>query len=103
MADESNSMQASQGHEAAWKQLVVKFQKPSRARALWQIIDTIGPYAAIWYLMYLSLFISWWLVLPLADLVRMFFGRRVIFFYGLGARAYFQVVIAHYSGWGVFC
>src|SRR5436189_5052002 len=90
MADESNSMQASQGHEAAWKQLVVKFQKPSRARALWQIIDTIGPYAAIWYLMYLSLFISWWLVLPLAVLAGMFLVRVFIIFHDCGHGSYFK-------------
>ena len=90
MADESNSMQASQGHEAAWKQLVVKFQKPSRARALWQIIDTIGPYAAIWYLMYLSLFMSWWLVLPLAVLAGMFLVRVFIIFHDCGHGSYFK-------------
>src|SRR2546423_1461733 len=54
---------------AAWKEIVREFQKPSRARAWWQIINTLVPYAAIWYLIYLSRSISWWLVLPLVVLL----------------------------------
>src|SRR5438067_1356765 len=42
---------------AAWKAIVRKFQEPSLPRAIWQLVNTLGPYAALWYLMYLSL--SW--------------------------------------------
>jgi len=37
---------------AAWQAIVLKYQKPSTPRALWQIIDTIVPFALAWYLMY---------------------------------------------------
>ena len=55
-------------NNAAWKAIVAKHQKPSRWRAAWQIMDTIAPYALLWYLMYLCRTISWWLVWPLAVL-----------------------------------
>ena len=49
---------------AAWKEIVAKYQKSSTWRALWQIIDTVIPYGLVWYLMFLSLSVSWWLVVP---------------------------------------
>ena len=62
MANDSSSTQdAPQPDDASWKQIVLKHQNPSRGRALWQITDTLGPYGALWYLMKLSLSISWWL------------------------------------------
>lgn len=76
--------------DMAWKQLVLEFQKPSRWRALWQITDSFGPYIAIWYLMYLSLSISWWLVLPLAVLAGMFLVRVFIIFHDCGHGSYFK-------------
>ena len=38
---------------AEWRKIVAEFQKPSTGRALWQIVNTLGPYALLWYLMYL--------------------------------------------------
>ncbi|NQU12291.1 fatty acid desaturase, partial [bacterium] len=51
-----------------WKPIVARYQRPSRWRSLWQIVNTLGPYAGLWYLMYLSLAVSWWLTVPLAVL-----------------------------------
>src|SRR5205807_8369430 len=52
----------------AWKEIVARYQKPSVGRGVWQIVNTLVPYAALWYLMYLSLSVSYWLVVPLAVL-----------------------------------
>src|SRR6185503_16606319 len=76
--------------ETAWKQVVLRYQKPSRWRALWQIADTIVPYGVIWYFMYLSLSVSWWLVLPLAILAGMFLVRVFIIFHDCGHGSYFK-------------
>ena len=38
-----------------WKKLVAPYQNPSRTKAAWQIINTLGPYALLWYLMYRTL------------------------------------------------
>src|SRR5260370_41906583 len=49
----------------AWKEIVVKYQKPSTWRALWQIVNTLGPYALLWYLMYRSVMVSWSIALAI--------------------------------------
>jgi len=91
MADDFHpSSSAPQTGETAWKQIVLQYQKPSRWRALWQIADTILPYGAIWYLMYLILSLSGWLVLPLAVLAGMFLVRVFIIFHDCGHGSYFK-------------
>src|ERR1700739_4628747 len=52
----------------AWKEIVARYQKPSVGRGVWQIVNTLVPYVALWYLMHLSLAVSWWLTVPLAIL-----------------------------------
>src|SRR2546427_9719228 len=63
---------------ADWKEIVARYQKPSVGRGVWQIVNTLVPYAALWYLMYLSLSVSYWLVLPLAVLAGGFMVRLFI-------------------------
>jgi omega-6 fatty acid desaturase (delta-12 desaturase) len=75
---------------AVWKAIVAKFQKPSLPRAVWQIVNTFGPYALLWYLMYLSLSVSWWLVVPLAVLAAGFVVRIFIIFHDCGHGSYFK-------------
>jgi len=75
---------------ATWKQIVAEYQKPSTGRALWQIINTLGPLALIWYLMYRSLAISWWLTLPLAMLAGAFLVRVFIIFHDCGHGSYLK-------------
>ena len=76
---------------AAWKEIVLKYQKPSTWRALWQIIDTIIPYALCWYLMYISLSVSWWLVVPLAVLAGGLLVRVFIIFHDCGHGSFFKL------------
>src|SRR5208282_2136852 len=75
---------------AAWKVIVAKYQKPSRWRASWQIIDTLVPYALLWYLMYLCRPISWWLVVPLAVLAGALLVRVFIIFHDCGHGSFFK-------------
>lgn len=79
-----------QVNNATWKGIVAKFQQPSIARALWQIVNTLVPYALLWYLMYVSLPISWWLVVPLAILAGGFMVRIFIIFHDCGHGSYFK-------------
>jgi acyl-lipid omega-6 desaturase (Delta-12 desaturase) len=79
-----------QSDTAAWKQIVAKYQEPSTPRALWQIVNTFGPYALLWYLMYRSLAISWWLTVPLAVLAGAFLVRVFIIFHDCGHGSYFR-------------
>jgi omega-6 fatty acid desaturase (delta-12 desaturase) len=75
---------------ADWKAIVARYQQPSLPRALWQIVNTVGPYALLWYFMYLSLAVSWWLVVPLAILAGAFLVRIFIIFHDCGHGSYFK-------------
>jgi acyl-lipid omega-6 desaturase (Delta-12 desaturase) len=74
----------------AWKEIVARFQEPSLPRAIWQLVNTLGPYAILWYLMYLSLAVSWWLVVPLAILAGGFVVRIFIIFHDCGHGSFFK-------------
>jgi omega-6 fatty acid desaturase (delta-12 desaturase) len=75
---------------AAWKEIVAEYQKPSMARAVWQLVNTLVPYATLWYLMYLSLSVSWWLIPPLAVLAGAFLVRVFIIFHDCGHGSFFK-------------
>ncbi len=75
---------------AVWKEIVARYQKPSTWRAIWQIVDTLGPYALLWYLMFRSLAVSWWLTLPLAMLAGAFLIRVFIIFHDCGHGSFFK-------------
>lgn len=38
--------------ERPWKEVVRCFQQPADWRAIWQILNTLVPYAALWYCKY---------------------------------------------------
>ena len=96
MTNESNSVQVKPvADNAAWKEIVARYQKSSTWRALWQIIDTLIPYAAIWYLMELCLPVSWWLVVPLAALAGAFLVRVFIIFHDCGHGSFFKSRLAN--------
>ena len=80
---------------ADWKHIVVKYQQPSRARALWQITNTVGSYALLWYLIYRSLEISWWLTVPLAAFAGVVLVRVFIIFHDCGHGSYFKSPLAN--------
>ncbi|MEN9575066.1 MAG: hypothetical protein RL514_2921 [Verrucomicrobiota bacterium] len=73
-----------------WKEIVLRFQQPSRGRALWQIVNTFGSYALLWYFMYLSRAVSWWLTVPLAILAGAILIRVFIIFHDCGHGSYFK-------------
>jgi acyl-lipid omega-6 desaturase (Delta-12 desaturase) len=75
---------------AAWKAIVLKYQRASAWRASWQIVNTIIPYALCWYLMYVSRTVSWWLVLPLAVLAGALLVRVFIIFHDCGHGSFFK-------------
>ena len=63
MVNDANAISAKPPVDnAAWKAIVLKYQQASTWRALWQIVNTVVPYALCWYLMFVCLQVSWWLV-----------------------------------------
>ncbi len=69
---------------ASWKEVVMKYQKPSNWRASWQLFNTLGPILGIWCTLYFTLGISWWLTLSLAGLNALFGMRLFIIFHDCG-------------------
>jgi omega-6 fatty acid desaturase (delta-12 desaturase) len=80
----NDSLSSAQPSNAGWKAVVAKYQKPAAWRSAWQVVNTLVPYAALWYLMYLSLSISAWLTIPLAVLAGGFLVRAFIIFHDCG-------------------
>jgi acyl-lipid omega-6 desaturase (Delta-12 desaturase) len=73
-----------------WKEIVARYQKPTLKRSLWQLVNTLIPYAALWYLMDLSLKISWWLTAALAVLAAGLLVRVFIIFHDCGHGSFFK-------------
>jgi omega-6 fatty acid desaturase (delta-12 desaturase) len=73
-----------------WKAIVARYQKPAVWRGVWQIVNTLIPYAALWYVMYLSLSVSYWLTLPLAALAGGFMVRLFIIHHDCGHGSFFK-------------
>ena len=73
-----------------WKAIVAKYQQPCFWRATWQLVHTITCYAILWYLMYRSLAVSYWLTLPLAIVAGGVLVRIFILFHDCGHGSLFR-------------
>jgi len=74
----------------SWKDIVARYQRSSAWRACWQVLNTLVPYAALWYFMHLSLNISAWLVVPLILLAAGFLVRIFIITHDCGHGSFFK-------------
>src|SRR5476651_1737039 len=95
MNERITSQTAAPVDTANWKKIVADFENPSTGRALWQIVNTLVPYALLWYLMFLSLKVSGWLTVPLAVLAGMFLVRVFIIFHDCGHGSFFKAPAAN--------
>jgi len=73
-----------------WQKLIAKYQTPDLRRSAWQIINSIGPYIGLWYLMYLSLRVSYALTLALAVVAAGFLIRIFIILHDCGHGSFFK-------------
>jgi omega-6 fatty acid desaturase (delta-12 desaturase) len=90
MIDPESNKVTNQPDATTWREIVARYQKPSAGRALWQLVNTLVPYVGLWYLMYLSLAVSYWLVVPLALLAAAFLVRVFIIFHDCGHGSFFK-------------
>src|SRR5437016_12995049 len=81
---------ATQADPTGWKAIVARYQKPAVWRGVWQIVNTLVPYAALWCLMYFCLAVSWWLTIPMAILAAGFLVRVFIIFHDCGHGSFFK-------------
>jgi omega-6 fatty acid desaturase (delta-12 desaturase) len=80
-----------------WQDLVKKYQFPDHWRSVWQIVNSVIPYIATWYLMYRSLSVSYWLTLLLAPLAAGFMTRIFIIFHDCGHGSFFKSAKANHA------
>ena len=84
-------LQETDTNEAAnWRQIVRKYQKPCLKKSLWQLTNSMGPYLALWVLMYYTVSFSWPLTLGLAALAALFLVRVFIIFHDCGHGSFFK-------------
>jgi acyl-lipid omega-6 desaturase (Delta-12 desaturase) len=79
-----------QAQAMPWKEVVAKYQEPAVGRSVWQIVNTLVPYAGLWVLIYFSLSVSYWLTVHLAILGSGFLVRTFIIFHDCGHGSYFK-------------
>jgi omega-6 fatty acid desaturase (delta-12 desaturase) len=91
MADQSETIKSS------WKQVVAGYQTPDLRRSLWQVANTVIPYFVLWYLMYRSLEVSYWLTLALAIPASGFLVRAFIIFHDCGHGSFFKSKTANHA------
>lgn len=71
-------------------QTLSRFQQPGRFRSIWQLVNTLIPYAALWVLADWALDYSFWLALPIMVLMSGFVIRTFIIFHDCGHRSFFK-------------
>lgn len=74
----------------SWIEVISKYNTPHIWLSIWQIINSLLPYLLIWYLMYLSLDISYWITLGLSVFAAGFLVRIFIIFHDCGHGSFFR-------------
>ncbi len=85
----------SQASTVEWRKIVAEYEHPSLWRAGWQTANTLGSYIFLWYLMYRSLAVSYWLTLLLAALAGALLVRAFIIFHDCGHGSFFKSRLAN--------
>lgn len=74
----------------AWRKIVAKYETPHLGRSLYQLANTIIPYFALLFAMYLSVGISYWITLALAFPAAGFAIRSFIICHDCGHFSFFK-------------
>lgn len=75
---------------ASWAAIVSKYNKPTMAKSIWQLVNSIVPYILLWFLIIEAMKISIWLALPLIVLAAGFLVRIFIIFHDCGHKSFFR-------------
>lgn len=86
----TNNNQQQQAGKIAWRDITAKYENPHTWRSIWQVVNSVLPYLILWYAMYLTLSVSYWLTLGLAFFAAGFLVRIFIIFHDCGHGAFFK-------------
>lgn len=70
--------------------VLAPYERPDLWRSLWATANSLVPFFALWYLMYRSLSVSYWLTLALAVPAAGFYVRVFILFHDCGHGSFFK-------------
>jgi len=73
-----------------WQDIIAPYQRSDRRRAWRQILNSFGPYLALWVAMVWSLGVSYWITLGLAAVSVAFLTRIFIIFHDCGHGSFFR-------------
>lgn len=73
-----------------WQSLIAKYQSSDTRRSLWQVANSVIPFLVMWYVMYRSLEVGFWLTLLLAIPTAGFMTRMFIIFHDCGHGSFFK-------------
>ena len=73
-----------------WNRVLAPFSKAHNGRAVFQLLGTVALFVPLWYLMYRSLEVSYWLTLALAVPQAFLFIRLFIFQHDCGHGSFFR-------------
>lgn len=76
--------------KAAWQKIVAVYSRPDLPRSIWQIVNTLVPFFALFYLSMRSVEISFWLTVPLSIVTAGFMVRAFIIFHDCGHGSFFK-------------
>jgi len=80
---------------APWLEVLARYHSPSLGKSIWQIVNSIVPYLALWVLAYFSLKVSYWLTLVLAIPMAGFLIRIFIIFHDCVHDSFFKSRLAN--------
>ena len=87
--DHTQSAAATQAARA-WAQVLAPYRQPSNGRGIVEIVITIVPFVALWVLMWATLDLGYWLVLPLAIPAAGFLVRLFMIQHDCGHGSFFR-------------
>lgn len=89
--------------EPTGEEVIREYQRPETWRSWWQVVNTLVPYAILFYLMVRSLEVSYWLVLALSIPAAGLLVRIFIIFHDCGHGSFFNskranTVMGYFTG-----
>jgi omega-6 fatty acid desaturase (delta-12 desaturase) len=79
-----NNQPESSTQSISWQSIIARYNNPELRKSIWQIVNSLVPFVAMWVLMALSMKISPWLTLALSIPAAGFLIRLFIIFHDCG-------------------
>jgi omega-6 fatty acid desaturase (delta-12 desaturase) len=76
--------------DRSWENVIMRYNRPDLRKSIWQILNTLIPYAGSWYLMILSLQYPYWITLLLSLPAAGLLVRAFIIFHDCGHGSFFR-------------